>query len=768
MFDSGKYPLHFRPKHISLAICLFALISCGGGGGGGGAGSNAAPTSPVEPELSAMEKILQAKEQFDKQPVELRGQAVNQLGEAIAGAELGFVDSSEALGISDSNVDFAFASLTRRNRLLQVTADGYRDEYLAVHLTAPLAESAFDAGKIVLTADVSEHTRFLFGGDVAFGRRFIDPEEVTPPGAVPEDNPAALIKASDPQPGTQNVLQWIRPYYKEADFGVLNLETPVTNHPDTPHPTKSFVFFTLTESLAALKWAGVDYVSLGNNHLYDYLEQGTIDTVDNLNGAGIEHSGAGLNSTEAFAANRKTINGQNYAFFSATSVSGREHAFTYVADDSKGGAADLGDSDGVAAALKTEVDAGYIPIAQLHTGKEYTFEPTSYAQGRMQLVVDNGAQLTIAHHPHVAQGVGVIDGKVVVHGLGNLAFDQDRQETLMGLMARVDMNVAAVDQLRLLPVYLEDYRPRPITGKLADIFLRRISEFSHDYNAFVYPYQGQGWVAFNDSSFRTRAKTVTVDVTIPASGAAVVDLREWSGSEASLAMASTSNDVSLQLGRDLMLYGDFDDWDTDSDTMEAVRWDLSSDSRSVCLDAYRGTAALCTTRSSGNSSDSVTPYRNRIRVMGDALDTPNKSLSLFGYVKGTNAGAINLITRYYASAGSLTFGEETAFSHPGGSFDWQPFSADLTLPPDVAVEEGQVIGEFSARAVRLFIRHSPPATDQAVAAFDELAIISWENEMAPGAPVITPHAKDFLRVTGAPGTATLELRFEHYVPSGAQ
>ena len=112
MFERRKFPLHFGLKHISLAICLFALISCGGGSGGGSS-SNAAVTSPVEPELSALEKTLQAIEQFDTQPIELRGQIVNQLGETIAGAELGFVDSSETLGISDSNGDFAFSSLAR-------------------------------------------------------------------------------------------------------------------------------------------------------------------------------------------------------------------------------------------------------------------------------------------------------------------------------------------------------------------------------------------------------------------------------------------------------------------------------------------------------------------------------------------------------------------------------------------------------------------------------------------------------------------------------
>ena len=162
-----------------------------------------------------------------------------------------------------------------------------------------------------------------------------------------------------------------------------------------------------------------------------------------------------------------------------TSVSGGDHKIDYVASDTKGGAADLTDSDAVTEAIVCEVDAGRIPIVQLHTGKEYTHAPTSYAQDRFSLTHEAGARLIVGHHPHVAQGVGLMDGGVlVVHSLGNFAFDQARLETMLGLAARVDLAGGEVVRARLIPLYVEDFRPRPVGGELADRFLRRLGEVS--------------------------------------------------------------------------------------------------------------------------------------------------------------------------------------------------------------------------------------------------------------------------------------------------
>lgn len=739
---------------LSLAL-IHGLLACGAGGPGG---------VNLNTQYSSDERDYRTN--YVSTPISVSGRVVNLAGEPVAMAQLSFIDGAGVTSVSDGDGRFSLTNLDRRNRLLRIDAARYRSEFTVVNLLAPLGESSREIGDVILTDDRDQQLRFVFGGDVAFGRRYLDPLEITPRNEVPKDQPGALILSSSPQSGTQSVLQWIRPYYVDADWGVINFETPCTHRPDTPHPTKEFVFFTLPESLPALTWAGIDYVSLGNNHLFDYQEQGALDTLVNLDAIGIAHSGAGANSAEAMAVSRHLLKGNNYSFFSGTSITGNEHPVSYVATEVKGGAADLSRQDDIATVLNAERDAGVVNFAQLHGGVEYAFTPSTFMLSSMNHVLANGAQMVIAHHPHVAQGVGLIQNKIAVLGLGNLAFDQDRQETLLGLIARVDMVGGDTQQLRMLPVYLEDYRPRLISGNLADKFLRRIGELS-TMGLLVYPYQGQGWVALNPADAVAVDSTVQITITIPESGSAVVDLRDLASSANSLLMVTAGTGVSMQLGRDQMLYGDFEDWDGDKDVQEAARWNLESESRYVCQShAYRGNAALCLTRGVEHSGATIAAYRNRIRVVGDELDAPNKDLSLYGYVKAVNAGAISVDAEYYASFGELTFGGEQLYSHSGGSFDWQAFNVKLNMPADIAKAGAEKQGEFNARAVRVFLKQAPPSRGEGLVVFDDVAVINWEAKPALGSVIATPNPFEFIRLTGSPGQVTLNLSFRRHQPAG--
>ncbi|MBD3337201.1 MAG: hypothetical protein GF355_16940, partial [Candidatus Eisenbacteria bacterium] len=51
-----------------------------------------------------------------------------------------------------------------------------------------------------------------------------------------------------------------------ADVNVCNLECPFTNRGE-PHPTKSVVFRAKPENIAGVAYAGIDLVTLGNNHI---------------------------------------------------------------------------------------------------------------------------------------------------------------------------------------------------------------------------------------------------------------------------------------------------------------------------------------------------------------------------------------------------------------------------------------------------------------------------------------------------------------------
>jgi hypothetical protein len=121
---------------------------------------------------------------------------------------------------------------------------------------------------------------------------------------------------------------------------------------------------------------------------------------------------------------------------------------------------------------------------------------------------------------------------------------------------------------------------------------------------------------------------------------------------------------------------------------------------------------------------------------------------------------MDVIARYYASEGDAVFGQEVVFRHPGGTFEWTPFSFELSMPEDV--EPGN--REANPRALRLFLRQTTPMSGEGLAAWDDLAVVSWEEvlDLEGGETLPTPHQRDFLRIEGSPGTTSLTLTFRSY------
>lgn len=705
------------------------------------------------------------QKQFSIETIDVRGTIYSGQGMPVGGALVTLQDQT-TVTLGDGS--FSFIGVPRTNSLITIQAPEFRTEYIPLHLFLPLNVSLVDIEPIALTSSEATMVRFLFGGDTHFGRRYFDPLEETPRGEMPPDNRTALILVSDPEPGSRQVVRYIRPLFQEADFGSVNLESPVVQNLSTPHPEKEYVLFTLPGSLPALTWLGVDYVSTGNNHVYDYLELGLSDTLASLRNTGIPTSGSGTRAAEAFQAYHVVLEGTPYSFLAMTSIDGSEYSMSYVATDSKGGSANLKDTAAVISAIQRESAAGNIPIVQVHGGDEYTYEPSEYIRGRMDLVTGSGAGLVVSHHPHIAQGVGVMNGVVVIEGLGNLAFDAERHETKLGLLARVDMAGDEVRCVRLIPVYIENFTPRLISGGLSNLFLRRIGEFSRDSPYPVYPYNGQGWVALGPDETVIDQRTIQVTVTVPESGTQVLDLRSYTLDDESLAQVRDDMPRSTaRVGRDLMLFGDFEDWDLDGTTGETDLWDLGVDSGFLCRsDPHGGTSSLCSVRHGSNAADSVIPFRNRIRVMGDALNqVPNKDITFIGYIRGENSGKISVTAKYLASEGELTFGEEEILALPGGTFPWQQVVSDIHLPPDNPSQSRNPTTD--PRAVQIFLHQAPPRMSIGIAEFDDLAVVSWEEtiNLSDGAQLRTPHARDFLRIAGPSGTHHLTLTFQSFRPA---
>ncbi len=108
-----------------------------------------------------------------------------------------------------------------------------------------------------------------------------------------------------------------------ADVSTVNLETVVGQLPASgAYPAKRFLLQSPPVVLAALHDMGIDLVSLGNNHAYDWQGPGVASTISALDGSGIAWAGAGTTAEQAQAGRMIDVGGTKVGVVSATTVNG--------------------------------------------------------------------------------------------------------------------------------------------------------------------------------------------------------------------------------------------------------------------------------------------------------------------------------------------------------------------------------------------------------------------------------------------------------------
>src|SRR6266480_800880 len=123
-------------------------------------------------------------------------------------------------------------------------------------------------------------------------------------------------------------------------------------------------------------------------------------------------------------------------------------------------------------ALKASGRADLI-VVSVHGGREYVDEPPDYHRDLLYGLVDAGADLVLAHHPHVLQPVVWSRGKPIVQSLGNFVFVQSDPRTQLSAILRVAVAPNHRMRVSAVPVRVGP-QPSLATGAAADSVRRRL------------------------------------------------------------------------------------------------------------------------------------------------------------------------------------------------------------------------------------------------------------------------------------------------------
>jgi poly-gamma-glutamate capsule biosynthesis protein CapA/YwtB (metallophosphatase superfamily) len=283
-----------------------------------------------------------------------------------------------------------------------------------------------------------------FGGDVHFAERTLSLL----------DNPATAF-------GPVSSL------FQAADLSMVNLETAVTTR-GTPEP-KQFHFRAPPASFAAVKDAGLDVVSLANNHTLDYGQVGLADTLAAAATSGVPIVGAGVNADTAYAPWITTVKGVRIAVLAFSQIT--ELASTWVATDSRAGLA-MAITDAqierAAAAVRAARTQADVVVVYMHWGQEYNQCPIALQRKAAAALAGAGASMIIGTHAHVMQGDGWLGQTYVAYGLSNFVWwYNDAQSNDTGVI-RVTLAGSAVAKTEFLPAYIDRTTGQPIPSTGAE------------------------------------------------------------------------------------------------------------------------------------------------------------------------------------------------------------------------------------------------------------------------------------------------------------
>ncbi len=550
-----------------------------------------------------------------------------------------------------------------------------------------------------------------FGGDVMFGRRFYEDDHPL--------EPHFQIRPDDLMESHQTILQYISPLLQDADIMSVNLETPLTTTA-WRHPSKRYHFVSHPAAAPAIADAGIDYVALGNNHTLDALTPGLDETLQTLSAAGIERSGAGRSSTEAWEPTYFERRGLTIGLVSCTTVTGDQYDIDWSADDNQSETYSVSGDDvtgipdteklifsgnvGVAAATRdrlsrtvSEADENAdVTVVQIHGGSEYQQEPTDRIRRLTETAKTAGADVVVNHHPHVTGGVEMQDGTLVAWTLGNLVFDQELWSTFPSYILTVHTTADGITRAYVDPLLIDGYVPKGVVDKPRTWQLRKTAALSSD--EFSLDDGRLEYVLKNEVTTRTATRTLDGDGTIYTRNSGWVN-RVIDGAE------------SVELGRDLLPTGTFDDPNIDDERHEGPLWRFSRgiDSNGPEF-GYDRSGGIQLSRTADNTQRSILTTAAGVPLAG-----PTTLLSQYRHETDTR---LELLVRWYEStSGSALDSVSIDLDRTTG---WERIERSLSTPEE-------------ANYVRFYFRLYPPDEgEKRVASFDNIQLVEWTESATSG------------------------------------
>ena len=227
--------------------------------------------------------------------------------------------------------------------------------------------------------------------------------------------------------------------FAKSDRILVNLECALT---DSEHKIiKKGPNLKGPKSVAAtLKKAGVTDCMLSNNHIFDFGVEGLVDTLEQLNAAGLAWTGVGNDYDDSRRDHTMIIDG-----ITVTVVNVCEHEYTY-ATENRCGARPFDEFETMDDIRKAKASADYV-IVIYHGGKEHCRYPSPRLLKACREMVRCGADVVLCQHSHIIGCYEKFEGAHILYGQGNFHFSKyiDTPGWTEGLITNLTIDRDGID-----------------------------------------------------------------------------------------------------------------------------------------------------------------------------------------------------------------------------------------------------------------------------------------------------------------------------------
>lgn len=255
------------------------------------------------------------------------------------------------------------------------------------------------------------------------------------------------------------MFEKVKPFIESADIAIANQETMIGG-PELG--LSSYPKFNSPYEIGdALKYSGIDLVTIANNHTLDRGEKAILNAIDYWDQIGMPYTGAFKSPDDRNMVRTVTKNDITFSFLS----------YSYGTNgmpvpEGKPYLINLIDLPLIEQDVKKAKTISDVVVVSMHWGNEYEKTPNDKQINLANELSSMGVDIIIGHHPHVLQPVDWIerpDGTrtFVMYSLGNFLSSQEGLEKLTGGIGGVEITkvvdsektVIKLDHPSFVPTY---------------------------------------------------------------------------------------------------------------------------------------------------------------------------------------------------------------------------------------------------------------------------------------------------------------------------